>query len=112
LLAEVNVPNTDNAPLPGMYAQVNLGSAQRSSSILIPSDALIIRADGAQVAVVGPDHTIHLQKIGVARDYGDKLEVSGGLQEGQTIIASPGDVAREGAKVNPVLVEERPTDKK
>ena len=72
----------------------------------IPSDAFIVRADGAQVAIVRPDHTIHLQKIEVARDYGDRLEVSSGLQQGETIIRNPGDV-REGLKVEPAPLKER-----
>ena len=88
--------------LPGMYAQVDLSSARANPPLLIPSDALIVRADGTRVAVVRPDHTVHLQKIEVGRDYGDRLEVLSGLKEGDTIIPNPGDVAREGLKVNPV----------
>jgi RND family efflux transporter MFP subunit len=104
LRVEIRVPNADNMLLPGMYAQVELSSARTSPPLLVPSDALIVRADGAQVAVVRPDHTVHLQKIVVGRDYGDRLDVVGGLEEGQTIIANPGDVAREGVKVDPVPV--------
>jgi len=107
MLAELNVPNADNALFPGMYVQVDLSSARTSAPLLIPSDALIIRADGAQVAVVRPDHSVHLQKIEVARDYGDRLEVASGLEEGQSIIANPGDVAREGLKVDPVPLAEK-----
>jgi hypothetical protein len=40
----------------------------------------------------------------VGRDYGDHLEVVGGLREGQTIIANPGDVVREGLQVQPAPV--------
>jgi multidrug efflux pump subunit AcrA (membrane-fusion protein) len=54
------------------------------------------------VAVVRPDHTVHMQKIEIGRDYGDRLEVLTGLREGDTIIPNPGDVLREGAKVDPV----------
>jgi RND family efflux transporter MFP subunit len=113
LLVEVNVPNQDNALLPGMYAQVNLSTSRTAPPLVIPSDALIVRADGAQVAVIRPDHSVHLQKIEVARDYGDRLEVAGGLEEGDMIIANPGDVAREGLKVDPVprarnLMDESP----
>jgi hypothetical protein len=38
------------------------------------------------------------------RDYGDHLEVLSGLSDGDIIMASPGDVAREGMKVDPVPV--------
>jgi RND family efflux transporter MFP subunit len=107
MLVEVRVPNPDGALMPGMYAQVDLSSARAAPPLLIPSDALLSRADGTRVAVVRPDHTVHLQKIEVGRDYGDRLEVLGGLQEGDTIIPNPGDLAREGVEVNPVPLEEK-----
>ena len=75
--------------------------------LLIPSEALIVRADGTTVALVRPDHTVHLQKIQIGRDYGDRLEVSGGLKEGDMIIPNPGDVAREGLKVEPVSLAQK-----
>ena len=90
------------ALLPGMYAQVDLNSTRANPPLLVPSDALIVRADGARVALVRPDHTVHFQTIQIGRDYGDRLEVNGGLKEGDTIIPNPGDVAREGLKIDPV----------
>jgi len=59
----------------------------------------MVRSDGAQVAVVRPDHSVHLQKVEVGRDYGDHLEVVRGLQEGATVILNPGDAVQEGQKV-------------
>jgi RND family efflux transporter MFP subunit len=102
LLVEIHVPNADNALLPGMYAQVELSSVRADPPLLVPSDAMLMHADGAQIAVVLPDRTIHLQKIEVGRDYGDRLEVLSGLSAGQIIIANPGDVVREGSQVDPV----------
>jgi RND family efflux transporter MFP subunit len=102
LLVEIHVPNADNALLPGMYAQVELSSVRADPPLLVPSDAMLMHADGAQIAVVLPDRTIHLQKIEVGRDYGDRLEVLAGLHEGDTIVTNPGDVAREGQQVNVV----------
>jgi len=103
LLVEVQVPNPDGALLPGMYARVDLVGG-RSNPLRIPSDALVVRGQGTEVAVVRDDHTVHLQKIEVGRDYGDRLEVIKGLSEGETIIANPGDVVREGLQVQPVPV--------
>jgi RND family efflux transporter MFP subunit len=102
LLVEIHVPNSDNALMPGMYAQVELSSVRADPPILVPSEALIIRAEGAQVAVVRPDNTVHLQKIDVGRDYGDRLEVLSGLREGDSIVANPGDDVAEGLKVDVV----------
>ena len=106
LLVEIHVPNPQGLLLPGMYARVDLSSRRINPPLLIPSDALIVRADGTTVALVRPDHTVHLQKIEVGRDYGDRLEIVSGLREGDTIIPNPGDIAREGVEVDPIPASE------
>jgi RND family efflux transporter MFP subunit len=103
LLVELQVPNADGALLPGMYARVDLSSTRTNAPLLVPSEALIARGEGSTVAIVRPDHTVHLQPIQVGRDYGDRLEVTGGLQIGDMIIPNPGESAREGLKVQPVV---------
>jgi RND family efflux transporter MFP subunit len=102
LLVEVHVPNPDRALLPGMYARVDLIGARSGARLSIPSEALIARGQGTEVAVVGADHIVHLQKIEVGRDYGDRLEVIAGLREGDMIVPNPSDVVREGLRVEPV----------
>jgi RND family efflux transporter MFP subunit len=102
MLVEVQVPNPNGVLLPGMYSQVDLSSARTDPPLLIPGVALIVRATGPEVAVVRPDHTVHFQKIGIGRDYGDRLEVVSGLEVGDTVITNPRDFVREGVKVNPV----------
>jgi RND family efflux transporter MFP subunit len=103
MLVEIRVPNQDGALLPGMYARVDLNSTRTHPPLLIPSDALIVRPDGTEIAVVRPDHTVHLQKIEIGRDYGDRLEIISGLDVGDMIVQNAGDSAREGLKVNPIL---------
>lgn len=105
LLVEVRVPNENRQLLPGMYAQVELRNVRANPPLLIPSDAMIVRSDGAQAAVVGSDHTVHLQKIEVGRDYGDRVEVLKGLNEGDNVVSNPGDV-RDGLKVDAVPAAE------
>ena len=107
MLVEVQVSNADGALLPGMYAEVDFSSARANAPLLIPADALMVRSDGTQVAVVRPDATVHLQKIKVGRDYGDRLEVMSGLEAGDTVIVNPGDATREGVKVDPSPAAER-----
>jgi multidrug efflux pump subunit AcrA (membrane-fusion protein) len=68
----------------------------------VPAAAILFRHDGAQVAVVTPDHKVHLQKITVGRDYGDRVEILQGIAEGTTIVAVPGDAARDGATIVPI----------
>jgi len=102
MLVEVDVPNADGALIPGTYAEVDLSGAQDNPPLIVPAAAIIFRTDGAQVAVVQPDNTVHLQRIAVGRDYGDRVEILQGLADGATIVAVPGDAAREGAKIVPV----------
>jgi RND family efflux transporter MFP subunit len=103
LLVEINVPNRGGALLPGMSAHVDLSAKQRDAPLVIPADALLIRANGSEVAVVGRDGTVNVRKIEVGRDYGDRLEVLKGLNEGDMLVQNPSDVVREGIKVEPVV---------
>jgi RND family efflux transporter MFP subunit len=105
MLVEVDVPNADRSLFPGMYANVDLSGSRSNPPLVLPATAIIFRTDGAQVAVVQADGTVHLQKIVVGRDYGDRLEVLQGLTEGVDIITAPVDSAREGAKIIPVNAE-------
>jgi RND family efflux transporter MFP subunit len=101
MLVEVAVPNSDGALFPGMYAEVDLNTARANPPLLLPAQALVVRSDGAQVAVVQPDGTVHLQKVAIGRDYGDRVEIAQGIAEGTTILMVPGDTA-EGAKIVPI----------
>lgn len=103
LLVEIHVPNTQNLLMPGMYARVNLSSARHDPPLLVPSEALLVRAAGAQVALVTADHKVHLQKLEVGRDFGDHLEVLGGLRAGDMIVLNPGDAVQEGQEVDPAI---------
>jgi RND family efflux transporter MFP subunit len=111
MLVEVRVPNKEGALLPGMYAQVNLSNKRIDPPLAIPSEALVVHSDGTLAAVLRPDHTVHLQKITIGRDYGDRMEVIDGLHDGDTIVLNPGDLAREGVKIEPVPVSAKPAAK-
>jgi len=98
MLAEVDVPNKDEALLPGMYAEVDLNSARANPPLVVPASALLVRADGAQLAAVDETGVVHLRKVTIGRDYGDRVEITQGIGEGATILATPGDIA-DGTKI-------------
>jgi RND family efflux transporter MFP subunit len=108
MLVEVDVPNPDGALFPGTFADVSLSGRRENRPLTIPATAVVFRTDGAQVAVVQPNDTVHLQKITVGRDFGDRVEIVQGLSEGAVIIAQPGDTAREGARIMPVNRDTQP----
>jgi RND family efflux transporter MFP subunit len=99
LLTEVQVSKATGELLPGMYADVDLNIPVIDPPMSIPADALVVRSDGTQVAIVRPDQTVHYQKVEVSRDYGDHLDLAGGLRAGDLVILHPNDSIREGVKV-------------
>jgi len=104
LLVEVQVDNSAGLLMPGMYANVNFTTPRSEPPIVIKGDALVVRANGPQVAVVQPDQTVHFQVVTLGRDYGDKIEVLSGLKQGDQLVINPGDNIQEHVKVNPVLI--------
>ena len=111
LLTEVQIPNQAGLLMPGMFAQVDLAVVRKNPPLLIPGDTLIVRSDGTQVARLAEDDTVHFTRIQVGRDYGDRIEVLAGLEEGARLVINPSDAVREGVKVKPVATE-RPAQKK
>ena len=57
------------------------------------------RANGPQLAVVGPGNRIHYQLVQLGRDYGNEIEIVSGLQGGENVVINPSDDVREGAEV-------------
>jgi multidrug efflux pump subunit AcrA (membrane-fusion protein) len=102
MLVEIDVPNPDGSLFPGMYADVTLNSTTAEPALVVPASALIVRSDGAQLAAVSPDGIIHLRKVAVGRDYGDRAEILQGIEDGATIVTAPGDSAQEGTQIVPV----------
>ena len=99
---EVEAPNREGALMPGMYAQVDLALPTSNPPLLIPGDTLVVRPDGPQTAVVAADGRVHFARIQLGRDFGDRLEVLAGLEEGQQVVVNPGHTVREGVRVKPV----------
>jgi RND family efflux transporter MFP subunit len=102
MLTEVQLPNRDRALLPGMFANVRLTLPRTGSAVLVPGESLIVRAEGTLVGVVDEKQTIHLHKVNVGHDYGNTIEVLGGLSAGENVIANPDDNVVDGAHVRPV----------
>ncbi len=101
LLTEVQVVNPDRRLLPGMFASVSLSLPSMGARLRIPAVALIIRADGPQVAVV-KDGVVHLTPITLGRDFGSMLEVLDGVTQGADVIVNPSESLADGMQVRAV----------
>jgi membrane fusion protein, multidrug efflux system len=99
MLTQVEVPNPDSALLPGMYLQVKFVTRKETSRVLIPAAALVIGAEGVSVAVVDEKSVVHYVKVEIRHDYGAEVEVTAGLNGGETVVVHPGDAIPEGTLV-------------
>ncbi|SRR5579883_196661 len=108
LHTEVQVSNPGLKLLPGMYAQVQFVLNQATIPLMVSANALVTKADGTMVAVVGADQKIHYQKVTLGRDYGSEVEVAAGLDGNEQLVVNPTDEIVEGARVNPVPAKAKP----
>jgi RND family efflux transporter MFP subunit len=99
LLAILETPNPRGVLLPGMYSQVKFSFPGAKSALLVPGDALLLGREGPRVAVVGPDHVVHMRRIHISHDYGAELEVDSGVEAGDMVVVNPSDQVRENAQV-------------
>ncbi len=100
LNTEVDVPNKDGKLLPGSFGQVHFAAGTSVPRITIPVNAMLFRAEGAQVAIVDKDGKVHLQPITIGRDFGARLEILGGIEVSDQIIVNPSDSLEEGQQVH------------
>ena len=112
LLTEVQVPNPTGELLPGAYATVNFHVKLVEPPVAIPSNTLIFRSQGTQVAVVTPQGTVHLKSVTLGRDLGTSMEVLTGVDSNDAIILNPPDSIGEGDVVNVKQDQASPADSK
>ncbi len=100
LLTEVDVPNADGKLLPGSFGEVHFRPNINAQKVTIPQNAMLFRKEGAQVAVVGPDNKVELRHITIGRDFGNTLEIVGGVDANDRVIVNPSDAIENGEQVN------------
>jgi RND family efflux transporter MFP subunit len=110
LVAEIEVDNASGTLLPGAFAQVHLKLPQATDAFLVPVSALMFRAEGLRVAVVGSDDKVVLTPLRIARDLGNAVEVSAGLTGNEAIIDNPPDslLAGQVVRVAPAVQSAAP----
>jgi RND family efflux transporter MFP subunit len=84
LRAEVDLPNSDLALLPGMYVQVTF-RLKPTSFVQVPASALMFRTGGPQVALIDGSGKVKFQDVTIARDNGNFVELASGLSAGDRV---------------------------
>jgi RND family efflux transporter MFP subunit len=98
LLVEVDVKNPTGELLPGSYTSVHLKLPSKIEAVTVPSNTLLFRAEGLQIALVRDGRTVLVPVI-MGRDYGDTVEIVNGVKPGDSVIVNPSDSIVSGEKV-------------
>ncbi len=98
LNVEVDIDNRDNKLLPGAYVFVHFKVPVQARMVSVPTNALLFRAQGLQVALVRDGH-VQLQHITIGQDNGKTVQVSTGLSASDQVILDPSDSIAEGQPV-------------
>jgi RND family efflux transporter MFP subunit len=99
LLVEVDIPNPTGKLMPGAYGQVHIKLAVPSRPLLVPAGAILFQAAGPQIAVVNAGHKVELRKVTIGNDFGNTVEITGGITAQDTLIANPPDYLVNGMPV-------------
>lgn len=102
LLTELAVDNSKGRIRIGSYAQVRFKSIALAPALTLPASALLFRAQGLQVGVVNDQGVVELRQVKLGRDFGQRVEILGGVTTKDKVIAAPFDSLVSGMTVRVV----------
>lgn len=111
LLCEFELPNANGEVLSGSYAQVRFRDRKGEARTTLPSNTLILRSEGPQVAVVRSDDVVELRSVELGRDFGATIEILSGVSAADRVVLNPADALFTGMRVR-VLPATPPPAKK
>ncbi len=102
LQVELVLDNPQNLLLPGSYTEVHFKLPVNTGTWRLPSNTVLFRAAGLQVATVDGNQRIKLKNIVQGRDLGATIEVLSGINGDDVIVINPPDSLVDGTPVHVV----------
>jgi RND family efflux transporter MFP subunit len=106
---EVDIDNPDLALKPGMYLDVRFQTNTMHPPLRIPAGALTFRTGGPETAVVNSDGVVHFHPVTIARDLGNFVELSSGVEPGDLVALNISNQVADGDKVQPSSEDQSPS---
>jgi RND family efflux transporter MFP subunit len=115
---EVDVPNSNMALVPGMYAEVRLSLDRRMGVLAVPVTAVDLSGGDSppqpkgtdpgsapgrvgQVMVVTPGNRIEIRRVSLGLETANKVEVLSGLKDGDLVVIGGRSGLQAGQEVQP-----------
>ncbi len=99
LQAEAVVPNTDRSLRPGQFARVRIQTGKPYDAVVIPVTSLLYDGQTVRVFVAQGD-TARERIIQTGGRFGEVVEVTGGLSEGEQVVVVGQSNLSEGVKLH------------
>jgi membrane fusion protein, multidrug efflux system len=99
VVTELLASNPEHLIWPGTYANVHFIVPASRDVLIVPEQALLFRAEGAQVVLVGPDDKAHLKNVKLGQNLGQTVQVVAGLKRSDRLVVSPSAGILEGEPV-------------
>jgi RND family efflux transporter MFP subunit len=104
MLIEVDVANPKPSLVPGMYVRVAF-AMQPKGAVQVPAAALIFRSGGPEVARVDGSGRINFQRVTIARDDGNVVELRSGVSAGDRLALNVSSQIVDGERVQANVVD-------
>ncbi len=93
------MPNPDHLLLPGQFTKVKLLLDVREDAVIVPTKALSIENDGAQIFVVRSDSVVEKRFVELGPEIDNSTVIERGLSKGEQIIVEGYHKLTHGMKV-------------
>jgi membrane fusion protein (multidrug efflux system) len=96
---ELDVYNNDGKLAPGMYADVIFDSRGNPDAFTVPLSAVVTSTERKYVIAIREGRTIRVD-VATGNESSDKVEVTGDLRPGESIVTKASDDMQEGVAIN------------
>ncbi len=98
-IAEVSVPNRQNALKAGMFARVEVPGQVHAQAVVVPETALVMKEDSKTIFVVNAENKVEQRLLRLGYIGGGWAEVLDGVKEGEKIVVAGQNKVRDGSTV-------------
>ncbi|RUA32967.1 MAG: efflux transporter periplasmic adaptor subunit [Bacteroidetes bacterium] len=84
LSARAQAPNPNNTLIPGQFIRINLSLENRENAILVPTTAIMPKADGHTVFII-KEGRAHLKDVELGARTANRVEILKGIAQGDTV---------------------------
>jgi membrane fusion protein (multidrug efflux system) len=96
-------PNPENLLRPGQFGRIKAETEVRHNALLVPQRAVNELQGSYQVAVVGPDDSVHIQNVALGPQFGSDLIITSGINPNERVVIEGISKLKDGMRVSPQL---------